>query len=36
MTMNIFAADTETLGLQPAIHRVIELSFARGHTTLKV
>ena len=27
--MNIFAADTETLGLQPAIHRVIELSFAR-------
>lgn len=27
--MDIFAADTETLGLQPAIHRVIELSFAR-------
>lgn len=27
--MNIFAADTETLGLIPGEHRVIELSFAR-------
>jgi hypothetical protein len=27
--MNIFAADTETLGLKPGEHRVIELSFAR-------